>query len=133
MASPELQLRFEDAGDSCGLTLPLFGFASERFMTFGGELVILRATIVLGRVPFGANRAGAFHAAEGGEQGTGIDAEDAVADLLNAQGNAVTVHGLQGEGFEDQHFQGSLDQVAGVGIMLSDYVGLCGHASVTYR
>ena len=114
MASPWLQLRFEDAGDGGGLTLPLFGFASQRFTAFGGELVILGATIIFGRVPFGFDRAGTFHAAERGEQRTGIDAEDAVADLFNAKGNAVAMHGFESQGFEDQHFESSLDEVAGV-------------------
>jgi hypothetical protein len=48
--------------------------------------------------------AGALHAAEGGQQRAGIDAEDAPGDLLDALGYSVAVHGFESQGFEDEHF-----------------------------
>jgi hypothetical protein len=54
-----------------------------------------------------------MRAARSSRTRAGIDAEDAVADLLDAEGYTVAMHGFEGEGFEDQHFEGSLDEIAG--------------------
>jgi len=91
----------------------LLGFFLEGLSAAVGEEVILGAAIVFGGAPLGLDAAGALEASEGGEERAGVDAEDAVADLLDAEGDAVAVHGLEREGFEDEHFEGSLDEVAG--------------------
>ena len=100
---------FENAGDGGELAAPLLGLFFEGFSAAVGEEVVLGAAIVFGGTPLGLDAAGALEASEGGEEGAGVDAEDAVAGLLDAEGDAVAVHGLKGEGFEDQHFEGSLD------------------------
>jgi hypothetical protein len=104
---------FEDAGDGGELAAPLVGFFFEGLAAAVGEEVVLGAAIVLGGTPLGLDAGGAFEAGEGGEERAGVDAEDAVADLLDPQGDAIAVHGLEGEGFEDQHFECSLNEIAG--------------------
>jgi len=105
---------FEDAGDGGELASPLLGLFLESFAAAVGEEVVLGAAIVFAGSPLRLDAGGALEAGEGGEEGAGVDAEDAVADLLDAQGDTVAVHGLEGEGFEDEHFEGSLDEVAGL-------------------
>lgn len=108
-----LRSGFEDAVDGGGLAAPLLAFFAKSFAAGGGELVVAGAAVVFSGAPLGGDAASALHAAEGGKEGAGIDAEGAVADLLDAQGDAVAMHGLEGEGFEDEHFEGALDEVTG--------------------
>jgi hypothetical protein len=104
---------FEDAGDGGELAAPLLGLFLEGLAAAFGEEVVLGAAIVFAGSPLGLDAGGALEAGEGGEEGAGVYAEDAVAGLLDAQGDAVAVHGLEGEGLEDEHLECSLDEVAG--------------------
>src|SRR6201999_3222355 len=109
---------FEDAVDSGDLAVPLRALFFEALSTAAGELVVVSAAVVLAGAPLGFDPAGAVEAAKGGEQRAGVDAKDGVADVLEAEGNAVAVQGLEGAGFEDEHFEGSLNQVLGHGSKL---------------
>src|SRR5580700_2267073 len=104
---------FENAVDGGGLAAPLLAFFAEGFAAAFGEHVIAGAAIVFRGAPLAFDAAGALHAAERGQKRAGIDAENAAADLLDAESDAVAVHGLEVEGLEDQHFQGPLNKVAG--------------------
>lgn len=105
-------LRFKNARDCGGAAFPLLGFGCECFATPGREAIVLGASIVLCGAPLGLHVAGAFHAAKRREQGTCVHAEDAAADLLYAKSDTVAVHGLEGQGLQDQHFQRALNEVA---------------------
>ena len=48
------------------------------------------------------------------EQRAGVDAENALAHLLDANGDAIAVHGLEREGFENQHVESALDEIGGI-------------------
>jgi hypothetical protein len=54
----------------------------------------------------------ALHAAERWQQRAGIYAKDPTADLLDAQRDAVAMHALKSERFQDKHFESSLHQIA---------------------
>src|SRR5450631_1494679 len=123
-----LVLRFKNARDGGDLTLPLFRFAGESLSPLRSEQVILRATIVLRRAPLGLHAPAALHPAKSWKQGSRVDAEDAGADLLNAQGYAVAVHGFESQGLEDQHLKCPLDHVTRSGLCY--VVHLTGHRSL---
>src|SRR6185437_6306019 len=76
-----------------------------------GEGVVLRAAVVLGGAPFAFDEAIAIEAAKGREQRAGVHAEDAAADLLDAEGDAVAMERLEGERLEDQHVECALDEI----------------------
>ena len=55
----------------------------------------------------------ALQPAKCGEERTRIHLENALADLLDANGDSVPVHGLQLQRFQDEHVQRALHQRAG--------------------
>jgi hypothetical protein len=52
-----------------------------------------------------------FEAVERGVEGALLDFETILGDLLDAQQNSIAVEGAQGDGFEDEHVEGALQQV----------------------
>ncbi len=80
----------------------------------GGQRVVFRAPVVLGRAPLALDQAVALETAEGGEERPGVDLERAVADLLEAHADAVAVHRLERQRFENQHVQRALHERAGL-------------------
>src|SRR6185503_3820629 len=80
----------------------------------GGERVILRSPVVLGGGRLSLDKAVTLAPTESGEKRAGVDLEGAVADLLEAHADAVAVHGLESEGFEDEHVQRALHERAGL-------------------
>src|ERR1700759_5082059 len=93
--------RLEDSGDRGNLPTPFASLVAELFAAFRRERVVLRTTVIFCGLPFGVDHAITVEALDGEEQRTGIEFEDAVADLFDADGDAVAVHRLEGEGFED--------------------------------
>ena len=74
------------------------------------ERVVLGAPVVLGDAPLAADQTVALEAAQGREERPGVDLEHALADLLEADADAVAVHRLQRQRLQDQHVQGALHQ-----------------------
>jgi hypothetical protein len=66
------------------LPFPFTSFGAEFFSARLREGIIFRAAVILGGLPFTFDQATALQALEGNKQGTGIDTEDALADLLDA-------------------------------------------------
>src|SRR5580700_7741433 len=129
-ASASPRSRFENARYGSGLALPFLGFRGQSFAAGRGQLVILCAAIVFRGAPLGLYAARALHPAERRKQRSGIDAKDAIADLLNAQRNAPAVHGLENQSLQDQHLKRSLHQVARPGFALCCSVCPGGHRSL---
>src|SRR6202012_5462615 len=74
------------------------------------QRVILRATVILRGAPLALDQPGAFQPLECRKKRAGIHLEYALADLINALGNAPAMHGLKRQSFQDQHIQRALDQ-----------------------
>src|SRR5579862_1301037 len=104
---------FEDAGDGGDLAMPLLRFGLQSFASFRSQQIVPGTAVVLCGSPLGFDVSGTFHAAERREQGTGIHAENAAADLLDAQGYSIAVHRLKSQGLEDEHLKGALHKLAG--------------------
>src|SRR5580693_8151901 len=102
---------FENAVDGRDLTAPLPALLLESFSAPLGQGVIFGTAIVFSSAPLGFDPSHAHHAAQRGQKRSGIDAKDAIADLLDPQSDAVAVHRLQGERLLNEHFQCSLDHV----------------------
>jgi len=105
--------RFEaqDVADEASHAVPLVAFGAELFSTSGGELVELGFAIVVGLAPLAGDPALVFEAVEGGVEGALLDFELAAGDLLDAEQDSVAVEGAEGDGFEDEHVEGSLEEV----------------------
>jgi hypothetical protein len=85
------------------------------FEAGAGEAVVLGLASAFRELPFGTDPAGLFDAVEGGIEGAFFDAEELVADTLDAGGDAVAVHGFVLEDFEDEEIEGALEDVVGFG------------------
>ena len=68
--------------------------------------------MVLGRPPLPFDQTVALQSAKRGKERPGIDAKDALADLFKAKADPIAVHGLEGQGLEDEHVQCALDEVS---------------------
>ena len=64
--------------------------------------------------PLGVEPSGADESLEGGEERSGVHLEDAARDLFDASRDAVSVHRLEAQRFEDEHVERALNDV-GVG------------------
>jgi hypothetical protein len=104
---------FENSADGGELTGPFASFVFQGFFASVGEDVVFGAAIVFGGAPFAVDPAGALEAEERGAEGAGVDLEDAFTDLIDADGDAVAVHGFERESFEDEHVESSLDDGGG--------------------
>src|SRR5690242_14991999 len=80
-----------------------------------GEDVVLGATVILRGTPVSLDQALSFQAPEGGKQRAGVDLENAAADLLDAQADAVAVQWFQRQGLQDEHVERALNQFSRFG------------------
>jgi len=80
-----------------------------------GEDVVLGAPVIRGGAPVGFDEALPLQAAEGGKQRAGVDLENAAADLLDAQADAIAVQWLQRQGLQDEHVERALNQLSRFG------------------
>jgi hypothetical protein len=101
---------------------PRFCLLPELSPPHGGELVVLRLASVLSGVPLGGDPAAILQAFERGVERARIHLEHVLGDLLNALSDPPPVHRSEGDRLEDEHVQGSLDDVTVFG-------GGPGHAS----
>ena len=98
-----------------GKALPVGLFALELFASGARERIVPGATIVLAGAPLGLNPALLFEAVESGVERALLDLEDVAGNLLDALGDPPSMHGFEGNGFQDEQVKGALQQIHGVG------------------
>src|SRR5437660_10612646 len=108
--APSLRLHFENSRDGRSLPRPFAGLALELFPTLRRQQVIFRPPVIFCVSPFAHEPSSPLQPAECREKRSWIHLEDAFADLLDAHGNSVAVHGFELQCFQDQQLQRALDQ-----------------------
>ena len=103
-------LRFERAGNGERDLVPLRGFLAELFAARAGERVVLRAPVVLRRLPGGSQPSGFFQTVQCRKQGTGLDDERPVRELFDAARDAKAVELSGRERLQDEQVEGALQQ-----------------------
>src|SRR5580698_9326339 len=88
----ELQNFSDHAGDA----FPVFGFGGELFLAALGDRVKLRFAIIFGDAPGSGDPLFLDETNQAEVDGALIDGEGFGADLLDAAGDAVAVHGAHG-------------------------------------
>src|SRR5262245_44225975 len=99
-------------GDGAGVALPRTHFGPQLRATGAGELVVLRATVVLGVAPLAGDPVVLLEAMEGGVEGALFDKQLAVGDALDPLGDGVAVPRAPREGLEDQHIERAAEESA---------------------
>src|SRR5271170_3020318 len=96
-------LRLQDSGDRRHLPAPFWCLAPELPPSLLGQNVILGPPVILCSSPFATDQFSSLQPLEGNKQGTRVDAEHVPADLFDADGNPVSMHGFQLQRFQDEH------------------------------
>src|SRR5215469_2491614 len=104
--------RLQNSGDRRELPAPLLGFSFELLTAGFSQAVVFGPAIILSCPPLRLNPSGTLETAERGKEGTGIHLKNAFADLLDAHGNAITVHRFQRQRLQNQHVQCPLHQIS---------------------
>src|SRR5688500_9906890 len=97
--------------DDAHITRPALGLGAELASPAGGEPIELRIDVVLRETPLGLDEAARFHSVERRVEGRVLDAELTVGGLPQPAEDVVPVHGAPGEGLEDEHVEGALEDV----------------------
>jgi hypothetical protein len=92
------------------LGLPVALLRLEARAARSRQRVPFRAPVVLGRAPLALDQPVALEPAERREQRTRVNLEHPVADLLDADADAVAVHRLEVERLEDEHVERALHE-----------------------
>src|SRR5215470_16581037 len=108
----DLALRFQEPGNGRGPALPLRSLKMKLLPAGARERVKPGAARILGLAPLGIQPSCALQALQRGQERAGIDLKHAAGDLLDPPGDAKAMHGLQTQGFEDQHIEGALNDVS---------------------
>src|SRR5215471_368984 len=103
--------RREHAGDRLRETLPAFLFLGELPQAFLRQLVEARLPVVLRGSPGRADPALPLQPVERGIERPLVDLEHVFGELLDALRDPPAVHRGRPEGLQDQHVEGSLEQV----------------------
>src|SRR4051812_11872870 len=103
--------RAEHCGDGAGELSPGAGFAFELLAAGCGQLVVLRAAVVLGGAPACLDPATPFQTMERGIQRALLDAQDIRRNLLQPFRDGPAVLWLERERAEDQEVERALRQV----------------------
>jgi hypothetical protein len=101
----------EDELDRLGEALPLVDLEAERAAALPGDGVVASAAVVLGGLPVALDVAFVLEALEGGVEGALVDVEASFGKLLDAFAESPAVHGLEGEGLEDQEVDGAAEGI----------------------
>jgi hypothetical protein len=104
-------LGLEDERDCVGVAAPLFELGVELLAARWSEGVELGHAAVFGFFPFGGDEAFALEAVEGGVEGALLDLEDFLGGDEDALGDAVAMGWGGGDGFEEEEFEGALEEV----------------------
>ena len=94
-----------------GVTLDGRSLFGELLSSRPGELVDPGSAIVLRATPFRFDPAAAFQAVQRGIERALRDSEGRFGDLVQSLRNGPAVHGLEGQGLEDQEIESPLGQV----------------------
>src|SRR5688572_5671925 len=97
--------------DDGHITRPALGLGAELASPAGGEPIELRLAVVLRESPLGLDEATCFHAVERRVQRRVLDAELTIGGLSQPAEDVVPMHGAPGEGLEDEHVEGALEDV----------------------
>jgi hypothetical protein len=100
---------------ACRRTLPRGLFDAKLLAARGGELVVARASAVLGHAPRCREPPAPLHADERGVQRPLRDEEDVFRHLLNALRDTPAMHRLERQRLENHHLEGALQQFPGLG------------------
>ena len=114
--------RLHYEGYSRGKARPALGFSVELLLAFGGQAIKLGATIVFGCPPLGFEEAAEFEAVQGGVECAFFYFEELLGGLVYPLGDGVAVLWAADECLEDEHFEGALDEVAGVGVFFPKHL-----------
>src|SRR6185503_4449173 len=99
---------FECPVDGRRDTAPLCCFLSELLETLFGQPVVLRAPIVLGRLPDRGEPSGFFQPVECRKQRSRLDMEGAARDVEDSAGHTKSVQLLRGERFQNEQIESAL-------------------------
>ena len=112
-ASHDLRLvEIDDVGDGGREAAPALTFALQLLAAQAAERVELRATVVLGGPPGGGEPAFLLESVKRGIELFVADLQDVAGYLLEPLADAVAVHRLQREDFEEQQVEGALYEVS---------------------
>src|ERR1700722_20934441 len=86
-------------------------FPNQLLPAPGGEPIKFGAAIMLGRFPTGRDPAFRFQALQCGIERAELDIESVIGSTADGLRDSVAVQGAGGQRAENQHFEGSLQQV----------------------
>src|SRR6185503_1513758 len=95
-------LPLNDQADDLRKALPLFELIAKLAATAGGDRVVARAAVVLGRPPDALDVAAMLEALERRIERSLIDVETSARHLLNPDADAPAVHRLERQRLEDK-------------------------------
>jgi hypothetical protein len=104
------ELRLQRPGNRYNDPVPLRGLFPKLLAARSCQRVVLRAPIILGRLPSRIELTRLFEAMQGGEQRTWLNDERAARDLFDPTRDAETVQLRSGEGLEDQQVERTMEQ-----------------------
>src|SRR5262245_22606133 len=99
----------QDELDSLDIPTPACGLGADSAPTRGGQPVVLGAPVVLRRAPFTLDPPLLLEPLEGGIERALIGIEHAPRQLLDALPDSPAVHGLEGQGLEDEEVEGTAE------------------------
>src|SRR4029079_11442317 len=109
-------LTLENECHGCREALPFVDFLAERTTPELCEAVVARAPVVLAGLPLALDPAAVLESLQGGIERALIDVESSVRDLLDAESDAPSVHGLEGERLEDEEVDTAAECVGLLGV-----------------
>jgi hypothetical protein len=88
----------------------LRGFLFQSFSAGSGQLVVFGAAAIFASRPLGADPAILFELVKRGIERSLPYLENLAGHLTNALGDGPTMHGFEGDGFEDEQVEGALHE-----------------------
>src|SRR5204862_7862217 len=104
--------RAEDRCDGFGVADEAGALGAQVRAAGGGELVIARAPVVVGKSPLGSDECPFFHAMERVVEGALLDIEMAAGARLEPRRDLRAVHGAPGECLQDEDVERPLEERA---------------------
>src|SRR5262245_47660097 len=114
-----LPLGLQDPSDGGRSPRPVRGFYLQLLPAGARQPVVLRAPGTGGLLPLGVEPSGTLQAAQRRQERAGIDLEHAARHLLDAAGNAESVHRLEAQRLENEHVERALNDVGVVRVHAS--------------
>src|SRR4051794_15837160 len=109
--SGRLRNGVQDSGNRRHIRGPVARPRPQRATSRRGEAVELGAFASFGRAPFRLDGAALFEPVEGGVQRAVDDPKGSIGAVANEARDGVAVHRAEGEGPQDQHVEGALEEV----------------------